>query len=185
MLWYFHWWAVKQLSHTRCCCSVAKSCPTLCHPMNCSTPGFPVLHCLSEFVQTHVHWVNDAILCHPLCLLPSIFPSISCGLQILNFCSLGGVPHELGWGLQDLDSAETEKYTLVYSPRGVCFSILTMLLLSITFSEDHGPYFNSLETKNYQVRAGKRWWDMSGNFRGHAENLMDLKTPRFQEGLMN
>ena len=44
-----------------CCCSVAKSCPTLCDPMACSTPGFPVLHYLPEFAQTHVHWVSDAI----------------------------------------------------------------------------------------------------------------------------
>ena len=33
----------------------------LCYPMNCSTSGFPVLHYLLEFVQTHVHWLNDAI----------------------------------------------------------------------------------------------------------------------------
>ena len=62
-----------------CCCSVTKSCPTPCNPMNCHMPGFPVLHCLSELAQIHAHWVNDAInhliLCHPL-LLPSIFPSI-------------------------------------------------------------------------------------------------------------
>ena len=32
-----------------CCCSVAKSCPTLCNPVDCGTPGFPVLHCLMEF----------------------------------------------------------------------------------------------------------------------------------------
>ena len=38
-----------------CCCSVAKSCPTLCDPMDCSTPGLPVLHYLPEFAQTHVH----------------------------------------------------------------------------------------------------------------------------------
>ena len=51
----------------RCCCSVTKSCPTLCDPMDCSTPGFPVLHCLPEFAQTHVHLVNDAIQPpHPL-----------------------------------------------------------------------------------------------------------------------
>ena len=50
-----------------CCCSVANSCPTFCDPMNCNTPGFPVLHCLPEFAQTHVHWVSDAIqLSHPL-----------------------------------------------------------------------------------------------------------------------
>ena len=40
-------------------CSVTQSCPTLCNPMDCSTPGFPVLHHLSEFA--HVHWVSDAI----------------------------------------------------------------------------------------------------------------------------
>ena len=37
------------------------SCVQLCNPMNCSTPGFPVLHSLPEFAQTHVHWVGDAI----------------------------------------------------------------------------------------------------------------------------
>ena len=41
--------------------SVAQSCPTLCDPMNCSTPGLPVHHQLPEFTQTHVHWVSDAI----------------------------------------------------------------------------------------------------------------------------
>ena len=41
--------------------SVAQSCPTLCDPMNCSTPGLPVHHQLLEFTQTHVHWVGDAI----------------------------------------------------------------------------------------------------------------------------
>ena len=41
--------------------SVAQSCPTLCDPMNCSTPGLPVHHHLLEFTQTHVHWVRDAI----------------------------------------------------------------------------------------------------------------------------
>ena len=37
------------------CCSVAQLCPTLCDPMDCSTPGFPVLHQLLELAQTHVH----------------------------------------------------------------------------------------------------------------------------------
>ena len=50
-----------------CCWLVTKSCPTLCDPMNCSMPGFPILHYFPEFVQTHVHWVDDAIqLSHPL-----------------------------------------------------------------------------------------------------------------------
>ena len=66
-----------------CCCSVSKSWPTLCDPMDCSTPGFPVLHYLPESVETRIHWVSDAIqlsnhliLCHPFLLLSLIFPSI-------------------------------------------------------------------------------------------------------------
>ena len=47
--------------------SVAQSCPTLCDPMNHSTPGLPVHHQLPEFTQTHVHRVGDAIQpSHPL-----------------------------------------------------------------------------------------------------------------------
>ena len=47
--------------------SVAQSCPTLCNPMNRSTPGLPVHHQLPEYIQTHVHRVSDAIQpSHPL-----------------------------------------------------------------------------------------------------------------------
>ena len=47
--------------------SVIQSCLTLCNPMDCSTPGFPVHHQLPELAQTHVHRVGDAIqLSHPL-----------------------------------------------------------------------------------------------------------------------
>ena len=50
-----------------CCSSVAQLCLTLCDPMDCSTPGFPVLHYLPELGQTHVHWVSDTIQqSHPL-----------------------------------------------------------------------------------------------------------------------
>ena len=53
-----------------CCCSVTMSCPTLCDPMDCSTPGSSVLHYIPEYAQILVHWVSDAIYTyHPL--LPS------------------------------------------------------------------------------------------------------------------
>ena len=49
------------------CRAVAESCLTLCDPMDCSTPGFPILYYLPKFAQTHVHWVIDAIQpSHPL-----------------------------------------------------------------------------------------------------------------------
>ena len=59
--------SVQSLSHVQ-----------LFAPLNCSMPGYPVLHHLLEFAQTHVHWVSDAIqpshLCHPLLLLPQPVP---------------------------------------------------------------------------------------------------------------
>ena len=51
--------------------SVAQSCPTLCDPMNRSTPGLPVHHQLPEFTQTHAHRVGDAIQPSHLLLSPS------------------------------------------------------------------------------------------------------------------
>ena len=58
---------VNKQSRVRICCSVAKSCLTLCDPMNCSMPSLPVLHNFPELAQTHVHRVSDAIQpSHPL-----------------------------------------------------------------------------------------------------------------------
>ena len=66
-----------------CCggdCSVAQSCLTVCDPMDCSMPGSPVLPYCPECTQTQTPELvmpsNHLILCHPLLLLPSIFPSI-------------------------------------------------------------------------------------------------------------
>ena len=57
---------------------VVQSYPSLCDPMDCSMPGFPVLHHLPEFAQTHGHWIDDAIQpSHPLSASSAlIFPSI-------------------------------------------------------------------------------------------------------------
>ena len=94
-------------------CSVTKSCPVLCGPMNCSTPGSPVLHDL-EFAQTHVHGVGDAIQpshppgfarsypfltwrrqWHPT---PVLLPGESHGPRSLVGCS--------PWGHTELDTTE-------------------------------------------------------------------------------
>ena len=48
-------------THSVPSCSVSKSCLALCEPIDCNTPGFPVLHHLPEFVQTHVCWVGNVI----------------------------------------------------------------------------------------------------------------------------
>ena len=63
-----------------CCCSVTQLCPTLCDSMVCSMPGFPVFHQLTLLLKLmsieSMMPSNCLILCHPLLLLPSVFPSI-------------------------------------------------------------------------------------------------------------
>ena len=66
--------------------SVTQLCPTLCDPMDCSTPGFPVHHQLAELAQTHVHQVSDAI--QPSCPLSSPSP------PAYNFTKHQGVSNE-------------------------------------------------------------------------------------------
>ena len=61
--------------------SVAQSCPILCNPMDCGTPGFPVHHQLPRILKVLairlVMPSNHLLFCHSLLLLPSVFPSIS------------------------------------------------------------------------------------------------------------
>ena len=65
--------------------SVAQSCPALCDPMNRSMPGLPVHHQLSEFTQTHIHRVSDAIQpSHPLSSPSPPAPNPSQHLSLLQ-----------------------------------------------------------------------------------------------------
>ena len=62
---YRQYWIL--ISYCYFCCSLALSYPTICDPMHCCMPGFPVLRYLPKFAQIHVHWVSDAIQpSHPL-----------------------------------------------------------------------------------------------------------------------
>ena len=71
---------MKHYATIKICCSVAQSCPTLCDPMSCSTPGFPVFAISRSLLKLmsieSVMPSNYLTLCHPLLLLPSIFPNI-------------------------------------------------------------------------------------------------------------
>ena len=102
VLWYFselhtpnnmswpliYWWLFVVVQSLQ-------SCPTLCNPnpMDCSMPGFPVLHHLPEFAQANVHWVGDAIQpshpCHPLLLCLQSFSASGSFLMSQLFASGG------------------------------------------------------------------------------------------------
>ena len=76
---------LKKIPSALCCyCSVAQLCLTLCVPMDCSTPGFPVHHQFLEFTQIHVHCDGKAVkLSHPLSF-PSL-PASNLNFQLQNF----------------------------------------------------------------------------------------------------
>ena len=75
-VFFFFFFQFISVSLPSCCCSVAKSGPTLCNPMGCSMPSFPVLHCLLDFAQIHVHWVSDTIQ-PPRSLTPPSPPALN------------------------------------------------------------------------------------------------------------
>ena len=87
---------IKQVSLFQDFSSVTQSWPTLCDPMNCSTPGLPVHHQLPEFMQTHVHLVGDAIqLSHP------VIPFSSCP-QSLPASETFPMSQLFSWGSQSI-----------------------------------------------------------------------------------
>ena len=86
---------IPLLNHTRIsswlplwCCSVTKSCPDLCHTVDCIMPGFPVLHYLPEFSRIHVHWVGDLTITY-LTISSSTIPFSSC---LQSFPASGSFP---------------------------------------------------------------------------------------------
>ena len=79
---------------TELCFSVDQLCPTLCDPINCSTPSFPVFHYLLELAQTYVHWIYDAIqpshsVSSPFSSCPQPFPE-SGSVPMSQFFLTGG-----------------------------------------------------------------------------------------------
>ena len=91
--WFSYIYTHTHSRHTHtflCCCSVAKSGPTLCDPLHCSMPGFPVLQSLPELLKPMsielAMLSNRLILCCPLLLLPSIFPSTRIFSNELALC---------------------------------------------------------------------------------------------------
>ena len=81
---------IKHLIQCYCCCSVTQLCPTLCDPMDCSMSGISVLHISWSLLKLmsieSVMPSNHLILCHPILLLSSIFPSIRAFSNELALC---------------------------------------------------------------------------------------------------
>ena len=95
------------------CCSVTQLCPTLYVPMDCSMPGFPVHHQLLELLKfmsfESVMPSNHLILCHPLLLLPFIFPSI----RVFSSKSALGIRWPKYWSFSFSNSPSNEYSGLI------------------------------------------------------------------------
>ena len=102
---------------------VVQLCLTLCNPMDCSMPGFPVHHQLPELTQTHVHWVGDAIQpshpCH--LLLPSNFPRF----RVFSNESILHIRCPKYWSFRFSISPSSE-YSGLVSFRLKCFDVLAV-----------------------------------------------------------
>ena len=125
-----------QESQGICCCLVAKSCPTLCDPMDCSTPVFPVHHHLLEFVQALVHWVSDAIQpSHPLSS-PSLLLSVSLSIRVLSSESVLRIRWPKYWGFSFSISPSSE-YSGLISFRIDWFDLLAVQVTHKSLLQPH------------------------------------------------
>ena len=112
-----------------CCCSVTKSYLSLCDPMDCSTPGFHVLHYLLELAQTRVHRVSDAIqTSHPLSSpsLPAFNLSQHQGLSQwlgITYKSMRSALHKKSGNFQGEVSPQAELEIIIKSHHPVVISL--------------------------------------------------------------
>ena len=105
-------------------CSVAKSCLTLHDPMDCGTPGFPVLHYLPEFAQVHVHWVDDAIQPSLFSILTAIIVASSAELD----WKIGNLLARMAW-VSEVKLLEVNILICVDATKARCLSYAKLLFL--------------------------------------------------------
>ena len=130
-------------------CSVAQSCPTLCDPMDCSTPGFPAHHQLPELTQTHVHRIGDAIQpSHPLVPFSSCLQSFpaSGSFPMSQFFTSGGK----NIGISSLSISPSNEYSGLISFR---MDWLDLLAVQRTL-KSLLQYHSSKRTSQYIIAFG-------------------------------
>ena len=121
--------------------SVAQLCPTLCDPMDCSLPGFPVHHQLPELAQTHVHWVTDAIQ-------PSYPLSPSSALNLSQHQGLSQ------WGYSSPQVAKVLEFQLQHQFFHSCFPLGLTGLISLQ-SKGLSRVFSNTTIQKLQFFSGQ------------------------------
>ena len=156
-------------------CSVTKSYLTLCDPMNCSTPGFPVLHYLPKLLKLmsidSVMLCKHLTLCHPCLLLPSIFPSI----RIFYNRSKWPTNLHIGWPKDwsfSFSISPSNKYSGMIS-----FTIDLFDLLAVQRTSQESslvPQFKSMSYLTLSLLYGPTLTSVHDYWKNHSLDYMDL-----------
>ena len=165
-----------------CHCSITQLCLTLWDSMDCSMPSFPVHHYLSELAQPHVHWVGDAIqshlrggnfiLCHPLLLPPSIFPSI----RVFSNESVLRIKWKNNWSFSFSISPSNE-YSGLISFRNNWFDPLAVPLISKGLSRvffSPAPQFKRIHSLMPSLLYGTTLTSLHDYLKNHSFDDTDL-----------
>ena len=161
----YYYWLLSPHCTFHCCCSVTSL------PMDCSRPGFPVLHYLPEFAQTHVHWVDDAIQpCHPLSpllLLPSIFPSI----RVFSSESALHIRWPKYWSFS-LRISPSNEYSGLISFRTDWFDLFAV---QGTLKESSPtPQFKSISSSTLSLLYGPTFISIHDYWKNHSFDYLEL-----------
>ena len=161
------------------CYSVAQSHPTLCNFMDCSMSGFPVLHCLLEFAQTHIHWVGDAIQT-PYPLL-SPFPSASKLSQYQGLFLMSGLFLSGGQSF----GASASAWVFQMNIQGwFLYNWLLLSPCSPRNSQESSPtlQFESTNSLALSLLYGPTLTSIHDHWRNHSFDSMDLCQQRNVSG---
>ena len=140
-----------------CFFSISKLCPTLCNSMDCSTPGFSVLHHHSEFAQIHVCWVSDAIqLSYPLSPSSPLALNLS---QHQGFFQEAGFLHQVAKVLEiSFSTSPSNKYSEFISFRIDCLiSVLPKRRSRVFSSNICRNRIMDIKNRLVAAKAGGGW----------------------------
>ena len=147
------------------------SCPALCNSMDCSTEVFPVLHYLSEFAQTHVHWVTDAIQPSHSLLRPSP-PALNLFQHqgLLQWvCSWHQVAKVLGFSFSISPSNE---YSELISFRIDWFDLLAVQGTLKSLLQFLEPQFKSINSSTLNLLCGPTLTSVHNYWENHGFNYI-------------
>ena len=150
--------------------SVAQSCPTLCDPMDCSMPGFPVHHQLQELAQTHIHRVGDAIQpSHPLSS-PSPPASIFLSIRVFSNDSVLHIRWPKYWTFI-FSISPSNNYSGLISFRIDWFDLLAAQGI---LNRPPAPHFKSINSLALSLLYGPTLTSIPDHWKNHNFDYMDF-----------